>query len=149
FFIPNMLRKGTVDLLLVKPIHRSSLLLYKYVGGLTFIFLNTVLAITGVWLALGLRSGFWSPGFLLVILVITFFFAILYAVSTLFGVLTQSPITAIVVTVLTLIILLAVGWIHWVFEERRERERSGQIAKTEEGAWHATIDAVHYVTPRV
>src|SRR5205823_2542737 len=33
FFIPNMLRKGTVDLLLVKPISRPALLLYKYIGG--------------------------------------------------------------------------------------------------------------------
>src|SRR5262249_35032902 len=32
FFIPNMLRKGTIDLLLVKPIHRTTLLLYKFVG---------------------------------------------------------------------------------------------------------------------
>src|SRR5262249_23723208 len=56
FFIPNMLRKGTVDLLLVKPIRRTTLLLYKYVGGLLFIFLNTTLAVGGVWLALSLRS---------------------------------------------------------------------------------------------
>ena len=48
FFIPNMLRKGTVDFLLVKPIRRPTLLLYKYVGGLTFIFLNTALAVGGV-----------------------------------------------------------------------------------------------------
>src|SRR5262249_48816585 len=57
FFIPNMMRKGTVDLLLVKPIHRWALLSYKYVGGLTFIFINNVYAIVGIWLALGLRSG--------------------------------------------------------------------------------------------
>ncbi len=44
FFVPNMLRKGTVDMLVVKPIHRVTLLLYKYIGGLTFIFLNTVVA---------------------------------------------------------------------------------------------------------
>ena len=42
FFVPNMLRKGTVDMLLVKPIHRVDVLLYKYIGGLTFVFLNAV-----------------------------------------------------------------------------------------------------------
>src|SRR5207302_9259872 len=31
FFIPNMLRKGTIDMLLVKPIHRPTLLIYKYI----------------------------------------------------------------------------------------------------------------------
>src|SRR5207248_489037 len=50
FFIPNMLHKGTVDLLLAKPIHRWLLLLNKYLGGLTFIFLNTAYAIGGIWL---------------------------------------------------------------------------------------------------
>src|SRR5439155_22902397 len=34
FFIPNMLRKGAVDLLLVKPIGRPTLLVFKYLGGL-------------------------------------------------------------------------------------------------------------------
>ena len=103
FFVPNMLRKGTVDMLLVKPISRVTLLLYKYVGGLTFIFLNTVVAVGGVWLALGLRSGVWATGFLVMILVITFFFAILYSVSTLFGVLTRSPIVAILLTLRRLV----------------------------------------------
>src|SRR5260370_37088846 len=84
FSIPNMLRKGTVDLLLVKPIRRPTLLLYKYVGGLTFIFLNTALAVGGVWLVLSLRSGVWAPGFLMSIPLITFYFAILYSLSTLF-----------------------------------------------------------------
>ena len=52
FFIPNMLRKGTLDLLLVKPISRWTLLLYKYVGGLSFIFLNAAVAVIGIWRSL-------------------------------------------------------------------------------------------------
>src|SRR5262249_29957069 len=44
FFIPNMLRKGTVDMLVVKPIHRTTLLMYKFVGGLIFMLLNTTVA---------------------------------------------------------------------------------------------------------
>jgi len=116
FFIPNMLRKGTVDLLLVKPIHRPTLLLYKYVGGLTFIFLNTTLAVGGVWLALSLRSGVWAPGFLMSIPIITFFFAILYALSTLFGVLTRSPIAAILLTCMFWFALFLIGQMHSYFE---------------------------------
>ncbi len=112
FFIPNMLRKGTIDLLLVKPIHRTTLLLYKFVGGLLFILLNTALAVGGVWIALGLRSGIWSPGFLLSIPAITFFFALLYSVSTLFGVLTRSPIVSILLTVAVWFLLFIVGFIH-------------------------------------
>src|SRR5207302_6968027 len=75
FFIPNMLRKGTIDMLLAKPIHRPVLLVYKYIGGLTFMFLNSCVAIGGVWLGLGLRSGIWAPGFVMTFLTLTFFCA--------------------------------------------------------------------------
>src|SRR5262249_22644763 len=92
FFIPNMLRKGTIDLLLSKPIHRTVLLVYKFIGGLSFMFLNTVIIVVGIWVVLGLRSGIWAPGFLLIIFILTFEFAIFYSVSTLFGVLTRSPV---------------------------------------------------------
>jgi ABC-type transport system involved in multi-copper enzyme maturation permease subunit len=107
FFIPNMLRKGTVDLLISKPIHRWSLLLSKYVGGLTFMFLNTVVIVAGIWVVLGLRSGLWGTGFLLSILVLTFQFAIFYAFSTLIAVLTRSPI----VCILSSIALWALLWV--------------------------------------
>jgi ABC-type transport system involved in multi-copper enzyme maturation permease subunit len=100
FFIPNMLRKGTVDLLVVKPISRPALLLYKYIGGLTFMFLNTVVAVVGIWLVLGLRTNMWGTGFLLGIFSLTFQFALYYAVSTLFAVLSRSPIVAILMTCL-------------------------------------------------
>jgi ABC-type transport system involved in multi-copper enzyme maturation permease subunit len=123
FFIPNMLRKGTVDLLIVKPISRSVLLLYKYVGGLIFIALNTAVAVAGVWLAFGLRSGIWSTGFLASIPVITFFFAILYSASTLFAVLSRSPIVAILLTCAVWFLLFIVGTVHGVFEVFREMDR--------------------------
>jgi len=127
FFIPNMLRKGTVDLLLVKPVHRTTLLLYKYVGGLTFIFLNTTIAVVGVWVALGLRSGIWAPSFLLTIFIITAFFAILYGVSTLFGVLTRSPIVAILLTAGVWFVLFIIGQLFAYGEVLRQQEERKQI----------------------
>jgi ABC-type transport system involved in multi-copper enzyme maturation permease subunit len=126
FFIPSMLRKGTVDLLLVKPIRRPSLLVYKYIGGLTFIFLNTVVAVAGIWLALGLRSGVWPVSFLLTILVLTYVFAILYSVSAFFGVLTRSPIAAILLTIGVWFFMFGVRAFHGYFEVRRAMERTAQ-----------------------
>src|SRR5262249_25679578 len=78
FFVPNMMRKGTIDLLISKPIHRWYLLTCKYIGGLSFMFFNTVVIIVGLWLVLGLRTGLWSTGFLLGIFALTLQFAILY-----------------------------------------------------------------------
>ncbi len=127
FFIPNMLRKGTVDLLLVKPIHRTTLLLYKYVGGLLFILLNTAVAVVGVWLALSLRSGIWAPAFLVSIPIITFFFAILYSVSALFGVLTRSPIVAILLTCAVWLGLFVVGVTHVFVAETRKKDNRQRL----------------------
>jgi ABC-type transport system involved in multi-copper enzyme maturation permease subunit len=128
FFIPNMLRKGTVDMLIVKPIHRVTLLLYKFCGGLLFILINTTIAVGGVWLALSWRSGIWAPGFLVAIPVITFFFAILYSVSTLFGVLTRSPIVSILMTCGVWFILFVVGLVNLIFDSL-EKEQAVQVRR--------------------
>lgn len=98
-FIPNMLRKGAIDLLLTKPISRPLILFYKYLGGLLFVLLLTAVTVGGVWVAVGLRTGVWAPGLLWCIGGITFYFAILYACSTLVGVLTRNAIVSIVLTI--------------------------------------------------
>jgi len=98
FFVPNMMRKGAIDLMLSKPVSRVSLLIYKYIGGLTFVFLTTAYCLVGIWLVLGMRTGMWGTGVLFVILTITFYFAILYSVSTVTAVLTKNTIVAILVT---------------------------------------------------
>jgi ABC-type transport system involved in multi-copper enzyme maturation permease subunit len=110
FFIPNMLRKGSLDLIIAKPIGRTPLLLYKYVGGLTFIFLVSTVTIGGVWLVIALRSGYWDPTFLVLIPVLTFTFAILYSVSVLLGVLTRSPIVAMLGTIVFMFLVWLAGW---------------------------------------
>jgi len=140
-----MLRKGTIDLLLVKPIHRSTLLIYKYIGGLTFMFLNTLVAVGGIWLVLGIRSGIWSYEFLLSIVVITFFFAVLYSVSTFAGVATRSPIVAILVTCFVWFGLYLVGSSYTGLENARKQE---DIQKSIPSWVFSTVDKLHYVLPR-
>jgi ABC-type transport system involved in multi-copper enzyme maturation permease subunit len=172
FFIPNMLRKGTLDLLLAKPIHRTTLLIFKYLGGLTFMFLNAAVVVVGIWLVLGLRSGIWSTGFLFSIGILTFFFAILYAVSTLFGVWTHSPIVAILMTCVVWFVLWLVGFLQTQLDNlRRQEAQEKEVAQQHEPMpkegppqeeaeerrgprwqipqWvYATVNAVHYVLPR-
>jgi ABC-type transport system involved in multi-copper enzyme maturation permease subunit len=162
FFIPNMLRKGTIDLLLVKPLSRGMLLVYKYLGGLSFIFLATAYAIGGIWLALGIRSGLWANGTLLLIFSLTFFFAILYAVSTLVGVVTRSVVMSILVTVIVYATLAVIGLAHSGAElfERMEKEsglikeRGGgeQMPDKDKPAWLApaitSIKIIYAISPR-
>jgi ABC-type transport system involved in multi-copper enzyme maturation permease subunit len=150
FFIPNMLRKGNVDLLLAKPIHRTTLLVYKFIGGLTFMFLNTAVVMVGIWFVLGLQTGLWLNGLLLCILIFTFQFAIFYAVSTEMAVLTRSPIVAILTTVVIWALLFGIG-IGYRFIDRLRPEKLKDLppqAQLQIPGWvFITADVIHFVTP--
>lgn len=144
FFIPNMLRKGSIDLLLSKPIGRSQLLVYKYIGGLTFVFLVTSFTVGGIWLVLALRSGFWDPGFLAVIPLLTFTFAIIYAMSTFTAVITRSPIAAMIVSIVFMLFLYIVGQVKSAFDGIRDAGRGDRMPE-----WAFTlVDTLNNVLPR-
>jgi ABC-type transport system involved in multi-copper enzyme maturation permease subunit len=144
FFLPNMLAKGTVDLLLSKPIHRTTLFLYKFLGGLLFMFLNTTIIMVGVWLALGIQSGMWINALLLCVFIFTFQFAIFYAVSALIAVLTRSAIVSILAVMMTWGLLVILGWTHWIFIEQ---QRNGPPSTTKHWAF-VGYDVLHTVLPR-
>ncbi len=141
FYIPNMLRKGTIDLLLAKPIPRWLLLVFKYIGGLLFMFLNTVVVVVGIWLVFGLRSGLWGPGFLMTIAVLTFQFAIFYAVSTFTAVTTRSPIVCILACCFAWAVLFVVGWAARGVDGLRDIDLIPKWAVT-------TVDVTHLMLPR-
>jgi ABC-type transport system involved in multi-copper enzyme maturation permease subunit len=145
FFIPNMLRKGSLDLLMAKPMSRWELLLYKYIGGLMFMFLVTATTVGGVWLVMAMRSGNWNPTFLLSIPVITFTFAVLYAVSTLVAVLTRSAIAAILITAFFMVLMWGVGFAKSISDNIRaitEKQEDKQ------GWFYTAIDVSNAVLPR-
>jgi hypothetical protein len=121
-FVPNLLRKGTLDLYVVKPIGRSELLVYKYVGGLIFVFLLTAFTVCGVWAVIGLRSGIWAPEFLLLVPILTLYFAILYAASVLVGVLTRNALVAILLALLVWGGLSLAGYLNNKIKTARQAE---------------------------
>ena len=144
FFVPNMLRKGSVDLLISKPIGRTPLLVYKYVGGLTFMFLVSAFTVGGIWFALALRSGYWDPSFLIAIPLLTLSFAVLYAVSTLTAVVTRSAIAAMLLSVGFAFFLFVFGQIKGAYDERRALEPD-----VPRSAWVAVVvDGGNDVLPR-
>lgn len=165
FFIPNMLRKGTVDMLIVKPIARWTLLLYKYIGGMTFMFLNAVVVVVGVWLVLGLRTHLWGTGFLFSIFVLTFQFAMYYAVSTLFAVLSRSAIVSILMACLTWFLFsLLIGTGYQIVDATRkvrdivnaQMEATGEEMPDELPGekllpdWaYTTADILHFASPHL
>lgn len=145
FFIPNMLRKGSLDLIMAKPMARWELLLYKYIGGLIFMLLISGITIGGVWLVMAFRSGNWNPTFLLSILFVTFTFAVLYAVSTLVAVLTRSAIAAILITCFFMGGVWLVGWI----KSSTDGIRASSFREEDKtGTFYTIVDATNAVLPR-
>jgi ABC-type transport system involved in multi-copper enzyme maturation permease subunit len=144
FFIPNLLRKGSVDLVISKPIGRMTLLIYKYIGGLIFVLIITTFTVGGVWLALALRSGYWNPAFLAVIPLLTFTFAILYAVSTLVATVTRSAIAAIIVTLVFMLSLYIIGQVKSTFDTLRSSTNVTDIP----GWAIETVDILNNILPR-
>jgi ABC-type transport system involved in multi-copper enzyme maturation permease subunit len=145
FFIPNMIRKGSLDLLIAKPISRLKLLIFKYIGGLLFILILSGFTVGGVWVVLGIRSGVWNPEFLLVIPILTFTFAILYSLSTMLGVLTRSAIVAILLTCLFAAFLYVVGFA----KSTLDLVRADPKLKEEVPTWVVwTVDGLNNCLPR-
>lgn len=134
FFIPNMLRKGSVDLLISKPVGRAQLLVYKYIGGLTFMFLVTAFTVGGIWFVMAVRSGYWNPAFLAAIPILTFTFAILYAMSTLVAVFTRSAVAAMLMSVGFAFFLFVFGQIKAEYDDTRAADPDA-----DRPAWQATV----------
>jgi ABC-type transport system involved in multi-copper enzyme maturation permease subunit len=141
-FIPNMLQKGTIEIWLSKPISRWGLLTYKYIGGLTFVFLNAVVLIGGTFLALSFKTGFWNYWYLVSIFVLVFFFAVLYSVSVFFGILTKSPVVCILMSLLMWFISFIVYTMKTLINsfDLKEQEFYTSLKNV--------IDVVHFILPK-
>jgi hypothetical protein len=113
--VPRMLEKGSLDLLLARPLGRTTLLLLKYLGGCLQVFLGAAILIGGSWLAFSARTGHWNASFLLTILTLTFFFAVLHSVGVLVGVATRNGSMSAVATLLTWAACFGVGQARMYF----------------------------------
>jgi ABC-2 type transport system permease protein len=107
-FIPSMVDKGTIDLLLSKPLSRFNILLSKYLGAVIFVGISLVYFIGAIWLILSIKSGYWNFSFLFTILSLTFAFAVMYSIVVVIGLTTQSSIIAILVNLFLLFVLCPV-----------------------------------------
>lgn len=104
-FIPNMLEKGAVDLIISKPISRQQIILGKYLGGLLIVFINIAYLIVSIWLLIGFKFNIWELSFLYSIFTITFTFGSLYSLIILIGILTQSSMLAMMLSYLIFFVL--------------------------------------------
>ncbi len=102
--VPSVLEPGRIELLLSKPLSRTHILLGRFAGNVLVIALNTTYLVLGVWIILGIKTGIWSPAFLIAIATTTFIFAVLLAVVVLIGVTLESAAAATMISVALMII---------------------------------------------
>jgi ABC-type transport system involved in multi-copper enzyme maturation permease subunit len=107
-------------------------------------FIFATAAVGSAWLVFGIRSGLWNPKFLLLIPVLTFGFAILYALSTLMSVWTRSPIASLLVT----LAFNALLWLVTFFYNQVDTARNGPLKEIIPNWVTTTADIVHAVLPR-
>lgn len=99
-FVPNMLEKGNIDLILSKPISRGQIIQGKFWGGVCVVLFNIAYLVIGLWLLIGLKFGVWDTELFITIASITFTFAVLYSLMILVGIATRSSVLAMMLSYL-------------------------------------------------
>ncbi len=88
--VPNLQRRGTVDLYLTRPVGRTHLLLGRFLGAATLVAANLLFLCGGVFVVISLKTHVWNPRFLaasgLILAVFLSYLGFMYLV----GVLTSS-----------------------------------------------------------
>lgn len=127
--IPSVLEPGRIELLLSKPVSRTHILLGRYVGNVLVVSCNIVYLVLGVWIILGIKTGIWSPMFLISIATTIFAFAVLLSVVILIGVLFESAALSTMVVAALMIMSLVLAQIS-VMLRLLSSEWSRQIWRT-------------------
>ncbi len=137
-FIPIMLEKGNIDLLLSKPVSRSQLIWGKFWGGLLVVFLNIAFLIIGIWLIISFKFSYWNFSFLLIILVTTFTFSVLYSLMIFFGVLTKGSTLGMMAAYFIFIILSPLL--------AASQGKLGFLIQNK--FWKSLIEGIYYIVPK-
>jgi hypothetical protein len=102
------LATGGVDTMLSKPVGRTRLFLTKFASGLLFTALQVLVFAVLAFLVMGVRGGTWEWGVFVVVPLMVVFFSYLFCVQAVVGLLTKSPIAAVIVTLLFWIFIFLV-----------------------------------------
>lgn len=109
-FVPESLQPGNASVLFAKPFPRWFYLAGKYLGVICLLTFQASIFFVGTWLALGLRTGVWGPGYLAGLFLLVLHFASIYSVSVFLGVVTGSTVAAALGSILFWMLCLAVNY---------------------------------------
>lgn len=89
--IPSMMEKGTIDVLISKPVDRGILLLGRALGGIIAVGANLLFFVLGVFIIYGVFSGVWLTSFVIWTFLITFFgFLVFYSFIICMNIIAES-----------------------------------------------------------
>lgn len=99
-FVPDMLKKGHIDLLLSKPISRTRIVIGHFLAATLIVLVAFAFLLGIIWILVSAKTGFWNPSFLYSILWFTLIFSILYSAVMFIGILSRSTILTIIINML-------------------------------------------------
>ena len=99
-FVPDMLKKGHIDLLLSKPISRTKIVLGHFIAATLLVLFSFTFLLGSIWILISAKTGYWNPSFLYSILWFTLIFAVLYSSVIFFGLLSRSNILTLIINML-------------------------------------------------
>jgi len=139
---PALMESGAVEVLMSKPMSRYKVFLGKYLGALVFVFLQAVIFVVLTFLVIGTRWHYWLFGYLWLIPLVVVLFSYVFSLSALFGVLTRSTVTTLMLTMLV--------WIgfFWVPQTAYGVFTSKEAQLDPTGRWQRLFGAVVWVVPK-
>jgi hypothetical protein len=140
-FLPTFLEPNAASVLLSKPVPRWSLLTGKYLGVLAFVGFQATVLVTGTWLALGLRTGVWSPNYLLCISLLLLHFGIFFGSSALVAVCTRSTVASIFGSVLFWLLC-------WGLNYGRHTFAANPHLQALSPSFRGTVEVIYWILPK-
>lgn len=134
--IPSMLEKGSIDLLLSKPLSRLDILAGRSLGSMAVVFVNMAYLIFGIWVILGFKTGLWLFSLLPFVLIVCLLFFIVQCWMVLWGILLRNSALTIMITYVMFGVssaLLARDQIYALLSSK---------------FWIYILDALYYTLPR-
>jgi ABC-type transport system involved in multi-copper enzyme maturation permease subunit len=137
--VPAMMEKGTIELLLSKPISRGTLLLGRSLGGVVALGINHALFVAALWGLFGWASGVWLWSFLVAAIVVPLFtYIVVYSGVVFLSIITESWVLPLSIAYLHISILGA-------FLYAREATLFSWINGE---AIHRMIDGLYWMLPQ-
>lgn len=98
--LPDFVDRGSIDLMLSKPIGRVRLFLTKFMTGLLFATAQVTVFTVAAFMVIGVRGGDWEPWLFVAIPIVVIFYSYLFAVQAVVGMMTRSAIASVIAVML-------------------------------------------------